>query len=208
MELVKGPSLEAERERFGDVGWARPLLASVAEGLAFLHEHGVVHRDLKPQNVLLASAEGAAPTPKIADFGISRLDDVSSGDEALADTLAPAASPNLTATGAFIGTPLYMPPEAAVGARRLRGPGDVFSFGVMAYELLTGHLPWSVPAIYQALTGETLLPVVPIAQACAQNGSSADALPSDLAALLDGALAADPGGRPTARELARALRAA
>lgn len=76
MELVHGRSLEERRDRFGDVAWGVPVLAQIASGLAALHAAGVVHRDLKPGNVLLARAADGAEVAKISDFGISRFDAV------------------------------------------------------------------------------------------------------------------------------------
>jgi hypothetical protein len=73
MELVSDGSLDDQRARFGDVAWALPLLRQIVDGLAALHAAGVMHRDLKPPNVLLAGAPGGVPVAKICDFGISRM---------------------------------------------------------------------------------------------------------------------------------------
>ena len=80
MELVHGRSLEEMRDRFGDVAWGVPVLAQIASGLAVLHAAGVVHRDLKPGNVLLARAADGLEIAKISDFGISRFDAVEDDD--------------------------------------------------------------------------------------------------------------------------------
>ncbi len=71
MELVEGTSLGAQRERFGNADWALPLLQQIAAGITALHEAGVVHRDLKPGNVLVTTNTAGAAQIKIADFGIS-----------------------------------------------------------------------------------------------------------------------------------------
>src|SRR6185437_10567411 len=95
MELVKGAPLEARRqERFGDASWAIPILRQIAHGLAALHDADVVHRDLKPGNVLL-SGDDESPLVRIADFGISRMNEAVYGS-------APTAA-KLTATNGMIG---------------------------------------------------------------------------------------------------------
>jgi serine/threonine protein kinase len=162
MELVDGGSLDAQRPRFGNVPWALSVLRQVAAGLRVLHEDGVVHRDLKPGNVLIAAQNGAAanePLVKIADFGLAR----STGDaEAwpVVETpgkVTPGASgdtsPALTRTGALMGTPMYMAPELARGAREATPSSDMWAFGVLAYELLTGKPPFLVPPVREALWG-------------------------------------------------------
>ncbi len=188
MELVNGGSLETCRDKFGDVAWARPLLVQIARGLAALHEGGVVHRDLKPANVLLDG-----DTAKIADFGISRRDDETAAD-AVADTVQ---ARHLTRTGALIGTPLYMAPELSWGRATARAATDIFSFGVLAHELLTGKYPWPAPPIVTASAG---IPVTP----CHVRASNAE-VDARLAEVIDACLSVDPKNRPTTTELAAAL---
>ncbi len=98
MELVQGGSLEDKRARFGDTRWALPILRQIASGLAELHANSVVHRDLKPGNVLLVEGNGgAAPIAKISDFGISRfgaLDDSAEVDVEGATVSPGARSPS------------------------------------------------------------------------------------------------------------------
>ena len=149
MELVAGSSLAGEKAKWGDAQWARPILKQVAAALAVMHARGIVHRDLKPANVLLDGG-----TAKVADFGIARLSAV--GDEA---TLSVGAQ--LTRTGAFMGTPMYMAPELAHGAHGATPASDVFSFGVMAHQLLTGAAPFSEPPVLgRALAPKNLDPLV------------------------------------------------
>jgi serine/threonine-protein kinase len=142
---------------------ALALARQLSQALAYAHERGIVHRDIKPQNVLLDAAGNA----KLTDFGIARL--LHGAPE--------AASAALTATGGVVGTPRYMAPEALAGAApdpRM----DVFSLGVVLYEMLTGHPP----------LGE-LQP-----------------LPGGLDAVVRKALAYDPSQRhANGRELAHAL---
>jgi hypothetical protein len=200
MELVRGGSLDDQRKRFGDVPWALPILRQVAAGLAELHAHQIVHRDLKPGNVLLVDGHGAEKSvAKISDFGISRfgaLDDSGDVDVEGATVVATGrdASPReLTQTGALLGTPIYMPPEALKGA--VRSPSaDVFSLGVLAYEAITGRLPFAVPVVLMVRARQ------PIPQP-----SSPEGVPEAVAALVLACLHVDPSLRPRARQVAEGL---
>ena len=190
MELATGGSLEDARRRFGDRAFALPILQQVADGLAALHGHGVIHRDLKPANVLLDDARHV----RIADFGIAAL----RGDElGLAKTIdvagATAVDAKLTRAGDLLGTPLYMAPELARGAERASAASDVFAFGVLAYEVVSGHMPFSDPPVLDALVGRTSAPPSPLSD-------------SSIDLLIMGALSLDPGARPTLQEIASALR--
>jgi hypothetical protein len=210
MELVDGAPLSARRDRYGDVAWARDMLAQIARGLAALHAHGVVHRDLKPANVLVTK-DGVA---KIADFGIARLGaDTAEAQVAQARTeamamggavvgaaatvAAPAASnPELTATGMIMGTPLYMAPELAGGAGAAAPSSDLFSLGVIAHELMTGALPFASPPALDAIAGRPWPAPSPLPPA----------IPAALSTILARCLDRDPTKRPTADEIAAALR--
>jgi tRNA A-37 threonylcarbamoyl transferase component Bud32 len=119
---------------------AARLIETLARAMQHAHEQGVVHRDLKPGNILL-SADG---TPKIADFGLARR--VPSAE---ADTVVPRCQ---TTTGAILGTPSYMAPEQAAGANRAVGPGtDVYALGAILYELLTGRPPFCGSGLLETL---------------------------------------------------------
>jgi len=188
MELVDGGSLEAARKRFGDPGWALPILAQIAGGLEAMHSRGIVHRDLKPANVLLQR-----DVPRIADFGLAVLrSDDPVADIAAAATLAGPDSPPLTRAGAIIGTPFYMAPELAAGAREARAAADVFAFGVMAYEMLCGRPPFAEPPLLTSLAGKPITPAPPL---------RVDGLDGSYAALINRCLAADPAARPSATDL-------
>jgi len=119
-------SLAARMRDHRDPRAAASLLAKVSRGVDAAHRAGILHRDLKPGNILFDDAGN----PLVADFGLAKLaDDL--------DTLS------LTHTGAILGTPAYMAPEQALGARHEVGPpADVWSLGVILYELLTGHRPF------------------------------------------------------------------
>jgi len=143
MEYLEGRSLRAH---VGDA--AVPVatrvrwLLDVARALGAAHAKGLVHRDIKPENVMI-KADGAV---KVLDFGIARR---TQGVDALAQTIDPLGHtaveggtiPTLTGEGVLIGTPLYMAPEQML-SRPLDGRADQFAWGVMAFELLTGSVPW------------------------------------------------------------------
>jgi serine/threonine-protein kinase len=202
MPLVDGGSLEQQRTRFGDVAWARPLLAQIAAGLAALHERGIVHRDLKPANVLLSG--GVA---RIADFGLSSLakhDGLPStvdrrGAIALDDTVTgklhreDAAAPALTQHGDIFGTPPYMAPELEAGVHAVKPASDVFAFGLIACELVTGTKAFAEPPMMLRMSGKPIPPpdLEPIAQ--------------PLRTIVARCLDLDPALRPTAAELVAEL---
>lgn len=194
MDLVAGGSLEDARARFGELGFAMRVLAQVASGLAKLHERGIVHRDLKPSNVLLDEAGGTS-TAKIADFGIARLDAV----DAFAATAGVDASTEramaLTKTGMVLGTLAYMAPELAQGSRAVTPPVDVFAFGIVAYEVLTGRYPFKMPPML-AIISSLVLP---------ETEELPASTPPAVRAAIASALAFEPRDRPTANELAELL---
>jgi hypothetical protein len=178
MELARAGSLADQSHRFGDARWARPVLGEIAAGLAALHDAGVVHRDLKPGNVLFS--DGIA---KISDFGISRLDEP---ERTVPD--------GLTATGMLLGTPRYMAPEAARGASAIGVAGDVFAFGILACELLGGRTPFDKPPVFVAMAGEPL--------PAPELGAGGD---PQLRALLLACLAEEPTKRPSMRAVTETL---
>ena len=146
MELVSGEPLSDHFARgLAPVVDTVQLFLRIAHGVSALHEAGVVHRDLKPDNVLLAGPERA---PKVLDFGISKL-------------RAAGAPSHLTTLGAVMGTPYYMAPEQVTDTRNVDARADVYSLGVMLYEALTGRLPYegeSVLEIYRQVTEGRCVP--------------------------------------------------
>lgn len=110
------------------------LLTPVVAAVAAAHELGVVHRDLKPENIFVAVERGRIK-PKVLDFGISKIIDRTPAEP-------------LTGTGAFLGTPQYMSPEQAQGARHLDHRSDQYSLGVILYQCVTGRRPLEEPSIY------------------------------------------------------------
>lgn len=127
MELVGGRSLrEVISDRRVGPQEAVALVSQVAEAIAYAHENRIVHRDLKPENVLI-DLRGKV---KVADFGLAGFRGTDSGPQ-----------PNLTATSVAMGTINYMAPEQRRDARNVDGRADLYSLGVILYELLTGELP-------------------------------------------------------------------
>ncbi|WP_405883289.1 protein kinase [Streptomyces sp. NBC_01136] len=178
MELVEGDSLARVLSGTGPLPAERVarIAAQTAAGLAVAHEQGIVHRDIKPGNLLL-DADG---TVKIGDFGIARfLDD-------------PAAA--LTATGQIVGTSLYLAPERALG--KPAGPAsDVYSLGCVLYQLLTGRPPFHAESAIAILHHHLDTAPVP------PRRHGAD-LPPAFESYLLGLLAKRPEDRPTARQAA------
>ena len=125
MPYVEGESLRERLDREGElpVEEAVRIAVEVADGLQHAHERGVVHRDVKPGNVLLSGRHAV-----IADFGIARA-------------VTAAQEGRMTGTGLGVGTPLYASPEQATGAETLDGRTDVYSLGCVLYEMLTGEVP-------------------------------------------------------------------
>jgi len=161
----------------------RKVLREVADALAYAHDRGVVHRDIKPDNILLDAVTGR---PMVTDFGIARAMD-STGDS------------RLTATGMAIGTPAYMSPEQAAGEREIDGRSDLYSLGILGYQMLTGEPPFnagSTPAMLVKHISERPIPV---------EQRRAD-IPVDLARTVMMLLEKDPAHRfPTAAALVAAL---
>jgi hypothetical protein len=126
MGYVEGETLASRLDREGRIPFHETvrILASIADALGFAHREGVVHRDVKPENILLDAKSGRAV---LADFGVARAD---------------SASTSVTMTGNAVGTPLYMSPEQATGTREIDGRSDLYSLGVVGYRMLAGRQPF------------------------------------------------------------------
>jgi serine/threonine-protein kinase len=175
MELIDGPSL-AQEMADGPLPWRRgvEICAEVAAALAAVHSAGLVHRDVKPANVMLGST-GA----KVVDFGISaEIGEYADG--------AP--------DGTVLGTPAYVAPERLRGGPALPA-SDVYALGVLLYKALTGRLPWAVDTKTQVLRAHLATAPAPL--------PPLDGLPVEVAELCRRCLAKEPGDRPDARRLAR-----
>ena len=134
-EFLEGDDLRARMRarRRMTTQEVRALIGPVLDGLGAAHGQGVVHRDLKPGNVMLARQPGGAEVPKLIDFGISKLDQRGPAE----DEGAP-----LTRDGMLLGTPDYMAPEQARGAQSVDARADLWSVGVLLYEMLGGVRPF------------------------------------------------------------------
>ena len=134
MELLEGKSLHQIFHEQAPLEWKRvfKILVEMCSSLAEAHAQGIVHRDLKPENVYLESRPGNPEFVKILDFGIAKV--------MRGESIDPA-SPQLTATGQTLGTLEYMSPEQLMG-KQLDGRSDVYALGVVAYEMITGRLPF------------------------------------------------------------------
>ncbi len=134
MELLEGKSLHQVFHEEAPLEWKRmfKILTEMCSSLAEAHAQGIVHRDLKPENVYLETRPGNPEFVKILDFGIAKV--------MRGDTIDPQ-SPQLTATGQTLGTLEYMSPEQLMG-KPLDGRSDVYALGVVAYEMITGRLPF------------------------------------------------------------------
>ena len=146
MAYVDGESLaqRLRREPRPPVEEVRRVLREVADALAYAHAHGVVHRDVKPDNILLDRESGRAV---VTDFGIARA---AEGDG------------RLTVTGVAVGTPAYMSPEQALGERDVDGRSDVYSLGIVGYEMLAGGPPFvadNTPAMLMKQLAEQAPPL-------------------------------------------------
>lgn len=126
MALVDGENLSVRMARGRpEMEETRKILHDVADALAYAHSRGVIHRDIKPDNIIIRREDGRA---LVTDFGIAR---------------AAEADSHLTATGVAVGTPAYMSPEQALGEREVDGRSDIYSLGIVAYQMLVGALPFT-----------------------------------------------------------------
>ena len=179
MELLEGPTAHERLQEWGrlPLDEAARILIPVCRALEAAHAQGVIHRDVKPDNIILSVGANGAEVVKVLDFGIARLMTAKAGESA-------------TVEGRVMGTPGYMAPE------RLRGQdfgaaADMYSVGVLAYELLSGRRPYrdTADALAMAVAQVTTDPV-PL-------HDRARDLPSGLSALVAEAMAREPSERPT-----------
>ena len=169
LELLRGQTL-AELARHGPVEWplVMRIVAQVARALGYAHSRGVVHRDVKPANVILLPTGEA----KVTDFGIALLEN---------------AVQRLTSTGEFIGTPLYSAPEQA-RVEKVDGRADVFSLASVAYTLLAGRPPFEAPTVPGIVHRVVYEEPEPLARLVV-------GLPAEVERVIARAMAKDPGAR-------------
>jgi serine/threonine-protein kinase len=187
MPLVEGRSL---RERLAEggalpIGEAVGVLRDVARALAFAHGRGVMHRDIKPGNVLLSGR-----TAVVTDFGIAK---------ALGASRAAGDDAAITQAGGSLGTPAYMAPEQATGDPATDHRADLYAFGCMAYEIFTGAPPFQGSTVHRIIEAHLKEIPRPVTEKRAD-------VPAPLAALIAQCLEKDPGRRPqTALEVLAVL---
>src|SRR6266576_3195353 len=163
---------------------SRRIMMETADALGAGHALGIIHRDVKPDNILL---EGSRGRTVLTDFGIAK---------ALTSTTGPGT---LTATGVAIGTPHYMSPEQAAGDREIDGRSDIYSLGVVGFQMLAGELPFSAPTVPGILLKQ-------ITEQAPSLKEKSPTCPEDLAACVMRSLEKEPEARwPTADSLRRAL---
>ncbi len=171
MEFVPGEDLRQllKRERRLSPGRAAALLAGIAGGVESAHKAGILHRDLKPENVLLPDS---GTGPKVVDFGVAKLTSGTGGG-------------TITNAGTIVGTPTYMAPEQLRG-EGIDGRADVFSLGVMTFEMLTGTLPYTGASLFD----------IGMKQAAGSGAVDTADMPEAVAALVRRAIAFEKTSRP------------
>ncbi|MEP6763948.1 MAG: protein kinase [Gemmatimonadaceae bacterium] len=173
MGYVRGESLADRMKREGAIPAeeTRRILADIADALDYAHRQGTVHRDIKPDNILIDDATGR---PMLTDFGIAKGGQVS--------------GKTLTQIGAVIGTPHYMSPEQASGDRELDGRSDLYSLGVVGWAMLAGHVPFEGKNLHEILFQQVATEAPPVK-------SVAPNTLDDIADAIDRAMKKDPNKR-------------
>jgi serine/threonine protein kinase len=193
MELLEGHSLTQELHETGVLSIERcaKILLPVCDVLSQVHAAGIVHRDIKPDNIFLhQSLQGE--TIKVVDFGIAKLMNKTMGQDIK----------DLTATGGFIGTATYMSPER-FESKSYDGRADVYSLGVMLFQMLCGKVPFQAGEAGQVgVLMQHLLQPPPPPRTLNPN------IPTKIETVMLRALEKDPEKRPTAKQLAEEFAAA
>ncbi len=192
MELLRGRSLARELSATGLMSFHRAvgIATTVADVLAAAHREGVIHRDIKPDNVFLHHDDRGQEVVKVVDFGIAKFFAGPQG----------AGGARLTRTGEYLGTPRFIAPERIRGTAD-DGRSDVYSLGAVLYELICGRSPWTKEQERQFAAGIALDPRPQPMHLFRGNA------PRELVTLIERTLAWNPDQRPTAAELADALTA-
>ena len=174
MPLIDGESLRARVAREGElpIHAAVRILREIADALAYAHSRGVVHRDIKPDNVLLSGQHAL-----VTDFGVAKAIESSTGEA------------SLTSLGVALGTPAYMAPEQAAAEPHIDHRADVYAFGCLAYEVLTGRPPFGGMSAQQVLAAHITQRPDPVT-------TRRTACPPALAALVGRCLEKKPADRP------------
>jgi serine/threonine-protein kinase len=174
MPYIDGESLRARLAREGElpVAEAVRILREVADALQYAHSLRVVHRDIKPDNVLVSNKHAV-----VVDFGVAKALSASSAES------------SLTSLGVALGTPLYMAPEQAAAEAHVDHRADIYSLGAMAYEMLTGQPPFTGATAQAVLAAHMTQAPIPVMQRRAT-------VPAGLAELIMRCLAKSPADRP------------
>jgi eukaryotic-like serine/threonine-protein kinase len=183
MPFVEGESLRERLKRETRIPAAETarIVDQIASALTYAHERGVTHRDVKPENILLAGDQAI-----LADFGIARAVALAGGDR-------------MTYTGLVVGTPSCMSPEQAYGTEEVGPPSDIYALGCVLYEMLAGRSPFEGDLPQAIIAKHAAQPVPPLP-------TSDGAVPATVERVVRRALAKEPAGRfPTANGLASAL---
>ena len=187
MGFVDGESVGARLKRRGrlPVEEVRRIMRETADALSAAHAVSIIHRDIKPDNVLL---EGTRGRVMVTDFGIAKA-------------LSATSGATLTGAGVAIGTPQFMSPEQAAGEREIDGRSDLYSLGIVSYQMLTGELPFTAPTVAGILMKQITEPAPDLRERRSD-------VPDDLSLAVLRCLEKDPENRwPTADALRRASRA-
>jgi serine/threonine protein kinase len=191
MEFMDGDSLSARIQNRGRLtaNETYPVARQILEGLAAAHGAGIIHRDLKPDNVfLLKTRGGQADFVKLLDFGISKF-----------SALSGESGFSMTRTGAVMGTPYYMSPEQAKGAKGMDHRADLYAVGVILYECVTGRVPFNADTFNELLFKIVLETPQPIEQVVPDSDP-------EFNKIVQRAMAREPGVRyQTSREFQEAL---
>ncbi|NOT07056.1 MAG: serine/threonine protein kinase [Gemmatimonadales bacterium] len=185
MGLVEGESLGARLKRRGKLpaDEVRRIMKETADALSAAHALSIIHRDIKPDNILL---EGTRGRVMVTDFGIAKA-------------VSQVSAATLTGVGIAIGTPQYMSPEQAAGEREIDGRSDLYSLGVVSYQMTSGELPFNAPTVAGILMKQITEPAPVLHE-------TRDGVPEDLSLAIARCLEKDPESRwPTADALRRSL---
>ncbi len=187
MEYLRGLDLEKVLEIEGVLSCLRAakIARQVCSSLAEAHQHGIIHRDIKPANIVLLRDQGEMDFVKLLDFGIAKL---SEGDA-------------FTETGVIIGTPYYMAPEQITNAKSITPSVDIYSLGIVLFEMITGQLPFSANSAEEFLLAHVnVIPPLP------SSISDIQPIDTELEQIIMRALAKDPQKRfASIREMEQAL---